>query len=175
LRPSFSESKTIESHSFPSNPIYLNVTGKTEIHGQSNNPANLAAEQESFREKEELIATVPSVISFEITIPKNDNEILIVSRSSFDGVSSIIIENSATEKERPFIAKFIAGLGNKIIPKRKTEKKSFLEYTVDGFNLLADKEVEVIREKDENGNVIAYNVVGDNMQFTRRKRNVGKE
>jgi hypothetical protein len=175
LRPSFSENKTIGSRNFKTNPVRVSVTEKMEFHGQDNNPSNLPAGKEGFREKEELIATIPSVISFEITIPESDNNILLVSRNSFDEVSTNQIKGSITEKEKTFIARFITGLENKLLPNRKTERKSFLEYTVEGFNLIADKEVEVIREKDENGNVIAYNVVGDNMQFTRRKRNASRE
>ncbi|NOX47667.1 MAG: hypothetical protein GXO89_11895, partial [Chlorobi bacterium] len=174
LHPSFSEKKIVEARKSPENNTHITVSEKPDIQQQGKKPVYQINGHKTSREKEELIETIPSVIGFEITIPESDDEILIVSRSSFDGVSSIIIENSATEKEKSFMAKFISGLGNKIIPKRKTERKSILEYTVEGFNLMADKEVEVIREKDENGNVIAFNVVGDNMQFTRRKRNVGK-
>ena len=175
IRPPVPEKTTIETRKSAKNNIPVAVSEKQDIQHYRKKPFDQINGSKTSREKEELIATIPTVHSFEISIPKSDNDILIVYRSSFEGVSSIIIKPVATEKEKPFMARFIAGLGNNLIPNRKPEKKSFLEYTVEGFNLMADKDVEVIKEKDENGNVIAYNVMGDNMQFTRRKRNIRKE
>ena len=175
IPPSFSEKEIIETRPELSIPVHITVVEKPEIQEPENNPVHPPAKRAVTREKEELIAYIPTVNDFEISIPKSDNDVLIVSRSSFDGVSTNHLKDSGTGKEKPFVARFITGLGNKLIPKRDNGNKSFIEYTVEGYNMMADKEVEVIRQTDENGNVIAYNVVGDNMQFTRKKRNVGKE
>ena len=40
---------------------------------------------------------------------------------------------------------------------------------------MADREVEVEKETDEAGNVIAYNVRGDNVAFTRKVKKQGVE
>ncbi len=175
IPPSFSEKEIIKTRPELSSTVNTTIAKLPEIQNPKDNPVHRPAKSVETGEKEEPIAYIPSVNDFEISIPKSDNDVLIVSRSSFDGVSTNHLKDSGTGKEKPFVARFIAGLGNKLIPRRDNVKKSFIEYTVEGYNMMADKEVEVIRQKDENGNVIAYNVVGDNMQFTRKKRNVGKE
>lgn len=175
IPPSFSEKKIIETRPEQSSPVHITVVKIPEIQNPNNNPVHRPAESAEREDKAELIAYIPTINNFEISIPKSNNHFLIVSKSSFDGVSTNNFKDPTPEKEKPFITKFIAGLGNKLIPNRDIGKKSFIDYTVEGYNMMADKEVEVIRQKDEDGNVIAYNVVGDNMQFTRKKRNAGKE
>ncbi len=175
LHPSFSEKKIVETRKSPENNIHITVAEKPDIQQQGKKPIDQINGHKTSREQEELIATIPRLNCFEIPYTESNASILFVSRNSFDGVSTNNLKDPVPEKGKPFISRFMAGMGNKFIPKRKPERKSILEYTVEGFNLMADKDVEVIREKDENGNVIALNVMGDNIQFTRRKRNIGKE
>jgi hypothetical protein len=56
----------------------------------------------------------------------------------------------------------------------KPERKSFLEYTIEGYNLMADKNVTLEKEVDESGRVIAYSLDGENLSFF-RNRNQQKE
>ena len=79
----------------------------------------------------------------------------------------IIVE----EQKKSFIKRFIAGMTNKLIDVERPEKKSFLEYTINGYNFMADKEVEVDKEYDENGKVIAYKLNGENLSLVRSNKN----
>ena len=81
----------------------------------------------------------------------------------------IIIEEQKPKKS--LFRRFIAGMTNKLIDVDRPEKKSFFEYTIDGYNFMADKEVAVDKELDENGNVVAYRVNGENISLGRSNRN----
>jgi len=79
---------------------------------------------------------------------------------------------SNTEKQQSFVSRFIAGLAGKVIKTDNLKGKSFLDYTIDGYNLMADKQVSIEREVDENGKVIAYLLNGENVSFSRNKNQV---
>jgi hypothetical protein len=83
----------------------------------------------------------------------------------------IAFASEPEEKEGSFFGRFIAGLVGNALPDRDRDKKSLIEFTVDGYNFIADRDVEVEKQLDENGNVIAYNVKGDNINFTRKIKN----
>lgn len=74
-------------------------------------------------------------------------------------------------KHPSFFKRFITGIAGKLISTENVEKKSFLEMTVEGYNLMADKEVRIEKELDENGKVIAYRMNGENISFSRNKNN----
>ncbi|RLD59670.1 MAG: hypothetical protein DRJ05_06070 [Bacteroidetes bacterium] len=175
IHPSFSEKEIIETRNITANHDQKTILENPEIQKPENNHIQPQSERIGTRKKEKLFASIPFTDNIKISTNKNNETPLISSRSSFDGVSTNSFKNPVPEKDKPFVARFIKGLASKLVPNRDNGNKSFIEYTVEGFNMMADKDMEVIRQKDENGNVIAYNVVGDNMQFTRRKRNVGKE
>ncbi len=86
------------------------------------------------------------------------------------GVSGTITNKS----EKSFAARFITGLANKVIKIERPRNKSFIEFTIEGYNLIADKEVTLEKKIDENGKVIAYTLNGENLSFS-RNRNPGKE
>ena len=69
---------------------------------------------------------------------------------------------------KSFAGRFISSLVSKLVPPGNSSGKSFLEYSVDGYNLLADREVEVEKQYDNNGNVVAYNVNGEILNFSRK-------
>jgi hypothetical protein len=52
--------------------------------------------------------------------------------------------------------------------------KTFVVYTIEGYNLMADKEVSREKEVDENGKVIAYVLNGESILISRNK-NLTKE
>jgi len=83
--------------------------------------------------------------------------------------------NNSEKRNKSFIGRFIAGVANKIIGPGNPEKKSLLEYTVEGYNLLADRDVQVEKELDENGKVIAFNITGNSLEFARSKRKPTRE
>jgi hypothetical protein len=73
------------------------------------------------------------------------------------------------ERKKSFVSRFIAGLAGKVIKTDNLKGKSFLDYTIDGYNLMADKEVSLEKEVDENGKVIAYLLNGESVSFSRNK------
>jgi len=82
---------------------------------------------------------------------------------------------SITNKpEKSFAARFIAGLANRVIKIEKPGNKSFIDLTIEGYNLIADKEVTLEKKTDENGKVIAYSLNGENISFS-RNRSPGKD
>jgi len=81
-------------------------------------------------------------------------------------------ENSINQKpKKSFIRRFIAGITNKLIDVEKPQNKSFLEYTIDGYNFMADRDVTVDKELDDKGKVIAYKVNGENISLSRSSKN----
>ncbi len=87
-------------------------------------------------------------------------------------------ENNDTGKEikrRSFASRFLASMVKKIIPVRSGKRKSLIEYTVTGYNMMADKDIRVEKQYDDNGNLVAYNVVGENVEITKRVRKGSKE
>ncbi len=77
-------------------------------------------------------------------------------------------KRTGIQKRKPFVSRFLSSVVKKVIPVNSTEKKSFLERTVNGYNMIADRELEVEKQFDENGNIIAYNVIGDNIEIVRK-------
>jgi len=59
-------------------------------------------------------------------------------------------------EKKSFIGRFISSTVSKLVPAGNSPNKSFLEYSVEGYNLLADREVEVEKQYDNDGNVVAY-------------------
>jgi hypothetical protein len=113
-----------------------------------------------------------------INIPENETgyERFIYSRqtASDELVAASLeeLENNKNQKsEKSFFRRFIAGITKKFIDVEKPQNKSFLEYTIDGYNFMADRDVMVDKELDENGKVIAYKVNGENISLSRSNRN----
>lgn len=83
-----------------------------------------------------------------------------------------LIDVKSIDGARPsFAGRFIRGVTSKVIGQPDLKNRSFVEMTIDGYNLLADRQVEVDKKLDEQGNVIAYNIRGETISFS---RSVGK-
>jgi hypothetical protein len=81
----------------------------------------------------------------------------------------VTMPESIQKKEQPsFAARFFSGFTRKLIGNPNPEKKSLLEISVDGYNMIADRDVEVKKQLDANGNVVAYNVKGETIAFSHR-------
>ncbi len=113
-----------------------------------------------------------------INIPENETgyERFIYSRqtASDELVAASLeeLENNKNQKpEKSFIRRFITGITKKFIDVEKPQNKSFFEYTIDGYNFMADRDVTVDKEMDENGKVIAYKVNGENISLSGSNRN----
>ncbi len=107
-----------------------------------------------------------------VDIKKSDLTYLDIQKTTTSGLYTydLAINEKPTDiqKRKPFISRFLASVVKKVIPVNSTEKKSFLERTVNGYNMLADRELEVEKQFDENGNIIAYNIIGDNIEIVRK-------
>ncbi|MEZ5196931.1 MAG: hypothetical protein R2764_11145 [Bacteroidales bacterium] len=78
-------------------------------------------------------------------------------------------------RQSSFFKRFVYGIAGKLINTENIEKKSFFEMTVEGYNLIADKEVMVKKEVDESGRIIAYSLDGENIPFPRFNKGQEKE
>jgi hypothetical protein len=65
------------------------------------------------------------------------------------------------ETSTSFAARFAGGVFTKFFGSGAKNRKTLLEYTVDGYNLMSDREVDVEKEMDSSGNVIAYRINGE--------------
>jgi len=106
-----------------------------------------------------------STIKYHIIEPRN-TEVFALNKT-------FVEENDDSKKS--FFGRFIAGLTGRVINIEKPQKKSFFEYTVDGFNFLADQDVIVDKEVDENGKVVAYNINGNNINLSRSNKEKSTE
>ena len=84
------------------------------------------------------------------------------------------MDKSAGEK-RSFFRRFIVGITGALFNTKNPTKKSFFEYTLDGYNLISDREVTLEKEVDETGKVVAYNLNGNKINLSRSKRGVQEE
>jgi len=75
------------------------------------------------------------------------------------------------DKSKSFFGRFLASVTSNLIPANSIQKKSFLEYTVEGYNLMADREVEVEKQFDDSGKLSAVNVDGEVINLSRKVRN----
>ncbi|MCF8369233.1 MAG: hypothetical protein K9G76_09335 [Bacteroidales bacterium] len=95
--------------------------------------------------------------------------IYIFDRSTFVDEMELASNALPESKNRPsFAFRFISGISSKLFNSRPPANKSFLEYTISGYNIMADREVELEKEYDINGNIVAYNVKGDGVSYSRK-------
>jgi hypothetical protein len=122
---------------------------------------------------ESLIAnshTSIDLLSFRFDSFINNNDLL-------EEPEEVLASNG--DRRKNFVSSFLSGLTSKLVGNNNSKsgknRSSFIEYSVQGYNLLADKEVEVKRKYDENGDVMAYNVIGERVEFTAKKRRPSQE
>ena len=136
-------------------PQYIVIKKKEDVPAFFNaDPINTI----TMRHWENYLATVPGNSSIEYRSLVSDFNLFDV--ISIDG-----------ESRPSFAGRFIRGLTSKVIGHPDIKNKSLVEMTIDGYNLLADRQVEVDKKLDEQGNVIAYNIRGETISFS---RSVGK-
>jgi hypothetical protein len=78
------------------------------------------------------------------------------------------IELVTPASEPSFVARFVKGSVNKLLGNGQRTNRSLLEYTVSGYNLLADRDVEVEKQYDASGRVVAYHVNGELIKIGQR-------
>jgi hypothetical protein len=105
---------------------------------------------------------------------ENPTVIKMVNPVSSDSQFSAISEMELTSKDdvktqKTFVSRFVGALAGKVIKTDNLRGKSFLDYTIDGYNLMADKDVSLEKEMDETGKVIAYSLDGENLSFFKNK------
>ena len=129
-------------------------TGKSEIIVQKTEEIN----RPSMRNKNIQIEIAANAVDLNFEIP--DFFDLPAKNKSVD------LANNETKKS--FLSRFVSGFASKLIEVDKSERKSFLEYTVSGYNMIADREVEVEKEYSSSGQISAYNVKGETISFSRK-------
>ena len=67
-----------------------------------------------------------------------------------------------------FVGRFIAGAVNRVFGPSPNLNKSILEYSIDGYNLMADRDVELEKKYDSKGRVVAYMLDGEVVNIGRR-------
>jgi hypothetical protein len=98
----------------------------------------------------------------------------IEKRDQFSDTDLFGVLSNADGSRPSFAGRFIRGVTSKVIGQQELSSKSLVEITIDGFNLIADREVEVDKKFDEEGNVIAYNIKGENISFFRNISRIQK-
>ncbi len=108
------------------------------------------------------------------------DEEFILNRS--DGTDDLVTsdgfifdKNQDKKEKSSFVGRLVENIGKKYFIIGKGEKKSILDYTIEGYNLMADKNVEVEKELDENGKVVAYMLDGENLSFSRKSKSRAQE
>lgn len=96
----------------------------------------------------------------------------VIATADIDVTNYVLPE---TNSESSFMGRFFAGLARKVVGDPNPDKKSLLELSVDGYNILADREVAVERQTDTDGNIIAYYVKGESVTFTRKVKKPASE
>ncbi len=83
--------------------------------------------------------------------------------------------DKSVEGKKSFFRRFIVGITGALFNTENPTKKSFIEYTLDGYNFISDREVTLEKEVDETGKVVAYNLNGNKINLSRSKRGVQAE
>ena len=92
----------------------------------------------------------------------------ISERRIYRGSPEASLLAAADGEQQPFAIRFIKGAFGKVFQERQRSGKTFIEYTVSGYNLMADREVEVEKQYDPSGRVIAYRVNGELIKLGRQ-------
>lgn len=79
-----------------------------------------------------------------------------------------IASNQFKKEQTSFVRRFINGTFENLLGRRNTSKKSILEYTVDGYNLVADREIDVEKQYDSYGKLTAYQLNGEILKIGRK-------
>lgn len=78
-------------------------------------------------------------------------------------------DQGLSSADRPsFASRFLKGTVNNLFGERERSGKSLLEYTINGYNLMSDRDLEVEKEYDASGRVVAYHVNGELIKFGRK-------
>lgn len=98
----------------------------------------------------------------------NQSDLLFIdSRYDFNYKSGIL-EIDPNTKQASFAMRFLGGAIKNIFGERNNSKRSLLEFTIEGYNLMSDREVEVEKRYDNTGNVVAYQVNGEIIKIGRK-------
>lgn len=113
---------------------------------------------------------------FDLNDDVDEQPSFVLNKNKYSGLPVTNYLNQASEHNRSFAARFIAGLVEKLIGHLEIKQKSLIEYTVEGYNIIADREVEVEKKFDQKGDVVAYNVVGgDHLIFSHQVKKPSSE
>lgn len=108
--------------------------------------------------------------------PGQDELIYIMSRTvNTDLFDDNIVYESEEVKRPSFALRFFKGSLSKLFVNENRSKKSLLEYTVSGYNLMTDREVAVEKQYDASGKLVAYHINGELIKIGRKVSPAGSE
>ncbi len=131
----------------------------------------MPAEEENVRPIASTLKPMDPVKRDALEFRVNEKDYLIVAisgRAEFKELLDSYPPMNSNPEKPSFAARFMKGAFNKIFSERETSGKSLLEYTVGGYNLISDREVEVEKQYDASGRVVAYHVNGEVIKFGRK-------
>lgn len=115
--------------------------------------------------------TTMARIDFNRILPGNSGDgLLSIQYKVVPGTipDEVIALNPVEDQNQSFVLRFFRGSVNRILGNRSGSQKSFIEYTVNGYNLIADREVEVEKEYDASGKIVAYHINGELIKIGRK-------
>lgn len=144
-----------ENHS--SIPVKVRMTSITAFNEYYENETTY---NEGRRPEDVFAKLQPIVLN---SIPAKEKALFNLSFRTMDEQPVVAMQqDTGKEGNRTAVGIIIRGFANSLkslIPiKGPDPKKSILELTVDGYNLIADKNISVEKETDENGRVISMNL-----------------
>ncbi len=109
-----------------------------------------------------------SITEIDLVLASIDPEGVESRNEHFSSLNELIRGGQELMEQKSFTGRFIANTFEKVFGTRNSSQKSIIEYTIEGYNLMADREVEVEKAYDTSGNVIAYNINGRVLSLGRK-------
>lgn len=113
--------------------------------------------------------------SNQIITPNIEPGFIMSSNNFIGSTTELAVNIETTDQNKSFLNRFVAGAFGRILNNSPKLNKSFIEYTIEGYNLMADREVELEKQYDDQGNVVAYHLDGELINLGRKVPAGGKE
>lgn len=92
----------------------------------------------------------------------------------------IILREMEWSAEQSFMGRFLASAFKKLLPfksisSQDEQNKSFVSLMVKGYGIMTDKDIDYSEITDKSGQIVAYSLNGDRVEFSRIKRHFQKD
>ena len=157
--------KTETAHS----AVNLKIEPRTEF--SLNTPVIVPAGEDTPRPPMATLSTMDELKGDAFEFQGNEEGYFVVAiagRAEFQDLLDNHYSGDSDFEKHSFTSRFMKGAFSRIFKGTEAPGKSLLEYTVSGYNLISDREVEVEKQYDASGRVIAYQVNGEVIKFGRK-------